>query len=189
LDEVADMMFLSRRMALWTQSAFWTTWKTTFLKSMKWRFKLRIHFLHPEFRLNTQGRSRVCIVLSRRMTLRSNNLPSGRLINDFCEFNETMYQDFERPYKQVFSLLSNEKSDYSKLSDSLCRRMALRIHNFPSGRLKNRLWSVRWSDDSRCRKAMRTHFQHPGYKKKRLERNRLRDVLNRRMKSLKWCFE
>jgi hypothetical protein len=70
----------------------------------------------------------------------------------------------------------------SCLSDDLCRRMALKTHNYSSGRLKKRHWPVRLSDVWRCRKAMRTHFLHPGQqKKKRLERNRLRDVSNRRM--------
>jgi hypothetical protein len=34
-----------------------------------------------------------------------------------------------------------------------------------SGRLKKLHWWIRWSDVSRCRKAMWTHFLHPGHRK------------------------
>jgi hypothetical protein len=58
--------------------------------------------------------------------------------------------------------------------------MALRTHSLPSGRLKKTCF-FRWSDISRCRWAMRTHFLHPGHRKKRLGRSRLSDVLSRLM--------
>jgi hypothetical protein len=59
--------------------------------------------------------------------------------------------------------------------------MALRTHNLAPGRLKKRLWWIRWSDVSRCRKAMQNHFLHPGHWKKRLGRSSLSDVLCRRL--------
>jgi hypothetical protein len=52
-------------------------------------------------------------------------------------------------------------------SDVTSRRMALKTHNLPSGRLKTRLWWIRWRHFSRCRKAKRTHFLHPWNQKKR----------------------
>jgi hypothetical protein len=62
-------------------------------------------------------------------------------------------------------------------SDVLSRRMAFRIQNHPSGRLKKLPWWSRWSDVLRCRKTMRTHFLHPGHGKKRLGRCCLSGVL------------
>jgi hypothetical protein len=59
--------------------------------------------------------------------------------------------------------------------------MDLRTHNLHSGSLKKRLFWSQWSDVSRCRKAMWTHFLNPGIRKNRTGRNRLSDVLSRRM--------
>jgi hypothetical protein len=59
--------------------------------------------------------------------------------------------------------------------------MALITHNVAPGRIKKRLWWIRWSDVSRCPKAMQNHFLHPGHRKKRLGRSRLSDVLCRRL--------
>jgi hypothetical protein len=63
----------------------------------------------------------------------------------------------------------------------LSRRMALRNHNLPSGRLKKRLSRSRRSDVSRCRWAKRMHLKHPGNWKKWLSYSRLSDVLSRPM--------
>jgi hypothetical protein len=57
--------------------------------------------------------------------------------------------------------------------------MAPRINSLSFRRLKKRLWYRRWSDVSRCRKAMRNHFLHHGHRKNRLAR--IRYVLSRRM--------
>jgi hypothetical protein len=59
----------------------------------------------------------------------------------------------------------------------LIRRMGMRTNNQPSGRLKIPLWWIQWSDISRCRKAIRTHFLHHEHRKKRLGWSRFRDVL------------
>jgi hypothetical protein len=67
------------------------------------------------------------------------------------------------------------------ISCILGRRMALRTLNLSSRRLKKRLWCSRWSDVSRCRKAMWTNFLHPVHRKKRLGWSRLSDALSRRM--------
>jgi hypothetical protein len=65
------------------------------------------------------------------------------------------------------------------LSDVLCRRMGLRIHNLPSGRLKKLFWRSRISVASSYRYAM--HFLNPGSPKKRLGRYCLSDFLRRGM--------
>jgi hypothetical protein len=44
------------------------------------------------------------------MTLRTHNLPFGRLKNDFGEVDEAMFQGVERPYELIFCILSIEKS-------------------------------------------------------------------------------
>jgi hypothetical protein len=55
--------------------------------------------------------------------------------------------------------------------------MAQRLYNLPSGSLKKRLWWSTWSDVSNLRKSSRTHFLHPGNRKKKTF-----------TKLLKWCF-
>jgi hypothetical protein len=65
----------------------------------------------------------------------------------------------------------------SLLSDFLSRWIPLIPHTPSFGHLKKRLWWNRWSDISRCRKDIRTHFLHPVHKKK--------ETLT---KSLKYCF-
>jgi hypothetical protein len=48
----------------------------------------------------------------------------------------------------------------------------LRTHNLPSERLKMRLSWCRWSDVSKYRNAIRTHFRNFGHSKKRFGRSR-----------------
>jgi hypothetical protein len=55
-----------------------------------------------------------------------------------------------------------------RLIDDLSRRMALRTHNLPSGRLKNG-FGEKMKRFSRCRGPFRTHFLHPGHRKIDLE--------------------
>jgi hypothetical protein len=57
----------------------------------------------------------------------------------------------------------------------------MRTHNLPSGRLKKRLWWIQWRDVSMCRKKIRTHFLHPGHRKKRFRRSPLSDYVGMRM--------
>jgi hypothetical protein len=63
----------------------------------------------------------------------------------------------------------------------LSRRMDVRTHNLPTGRLKRRLCWSRWCDISRCRKAIRTHFLLSANHKNRLEWRPLSDVLSGQM--------
>jgi hypothetical protein len=53
----------------------------------------------------------------------------------------------------------------------------MRTHNLFSSRLKKRISWIRWSNVSRCRKAMRTHFLHRGFRKKWLGRICVSNVL------------
>jgi hypothetical protein len=69
----------------------------------------------------------------------------------------------------------------NRLRDVLCRRIALRTRNFRSGRLKKRLWWIRWSNVSRYRKTMRTHFCNLGIEKKRFGQIYLSVDLSRRI--------
>jgi hypothetical protein len=46
-----------------------------------------------------------------RMALRTHNLPSGRIKNDFREVDEAMLQGFERPYELILCILDIEKSN------------------------------------------------------------------------------
>jgi hypothetical protein len=59
--------------------------------------------------------------------------------------------------------------------------VALRTHNLPCGLLKKRFWFRRRSVVSRCWKAMWNVFLHHVHRKKRHLRDRLNDVLSRRM--------
>jgi hypothetical protein len=46
------------------------------------------------------------------MVLITQNLPSGTFLkNDFSELDEAMFQSVERPYENIFCILSVEKSD------------------------------------------------------------------------------
>jgi hypothetical protein len=69
----------------------------------------------------------------------------------------------------------------SCLSDDLCRQIAPRTHNLPSGRQKKRLWWSEWSDVSRCRKVIRTYYLHHYIRNKRLRWSHLSDVLSSRV--------
>jgi hypothetical protein len=60
----------------------------------------------------------------------------------------------------------------------LSRWTALRIHNLPFGRKKKWLFSSRWSEVSRCRNAIRSHFLQPEHQIKRLGLSRLSDFLS-----------
>jgi hypothetical protein len=79
------------------------------------------------------------------------------------------------------SCASKNRLGSSHLNDNLSRRLVLETHNLISRSLKNQHWWRRWSNVSRCRKTMRTHFLHPGNREKRLGRSPLSDVLIRRM--------
>jgi hypothetical protein len=52
-----------------------------------------------------------CNVFSRRMVLRTRNLPSERLKNDFLQVDVTMFQGVEIPCKFIFCILGIVKSD------------------------------------------------------------------------------
>jgi hypothetical protein len=45
------------------------------------------------------------------MALRTHNLPSGRLKNDFREFDEAMFQGVERPFELILWNMDIEKSN------------------------------------------------------------------------------
>jgi hypothetical protein len=111
------------------------------------RKDMRIHFLHPVYRKNRLGRSCLSDDLSRRMALRTHNLPSGRLKKRNCW---SRWSDVWRCRKAMRNHFLHyryrKKATWTKLhKDALSRRMTLRTHNLPSGRLKNQLWWSPWS--------------------------------------------
>jgi hypothetical protein len=75
------------------------------------------------------------------MTLRPNNLPSGRLKKDFGEVDEAMFQGV-KGYKNTFYVCraSKKATLIESLRDVLSRRMDMITHKLPSERLKTRLW-------------------------------------------------
>jgi hypothetical protein len=89
------------------------------------------------------------------MGMRTHYLPSGRL---WIELWWTMKRYFKvsKGHTCTFSASCDSKKAtcMKSLKWILFRRMALRIHNFPSGRLKKRLCRSR-SDVSRSRKTNR----------------------------------
>jgi hypothetical protein len=50
------------------------------------------------------------------MVLREHNLPSGPLKKDFREFDEAMFQGVERPYENIFFMLSFEIIDSDEVA-------------------------------------------------------------------------
>jgi hypothetical protein len=62
------------------------------------------------------GRSRLRDVSSGRMTLRSHNLPSGRLRNDFGEVDGAMFQRVEILREIISCILVIEKSDLDEVA-------------------------------------------------------------------------
>jgi hypothetical protein len=69
--------------------------------------------------------------------LRTHNLPSGRLRNDFGEIDEAMFQGVNRPYEIIFcnTGIKKKRLGRSGLSVIFSSQMALGTH-VPSGRLK-----------------------------------------------------
>jgi hypothetical protein len=141
------------KMRLW-----WSRWT----HASKCRKAMWTHFLHPGHRKKRLERSRLSDVLSRRMALRIHNMPSENLKKRLWW---SRWSGFKVPKAMrthfLHSVHRYKRLGRSCLSDVLSRRMTLEIHNLPSERLKKGLWWSWWSDVSRCRKAMRTHFLHP----------------------------
>jgi hypothetical protein len=108
------------------------------------------------------------------LSLRIHNLPSGRIKKRlwWIRWSDVSRSHFLHPEFRL------KRLGRSRISNFLIRRMALRNDNLSSGRLKTLL--SRWSDVSRCRKAIKTHFRHPEHWIKRLGQILLSDVLCRR---------
>jgi hypothetical protein len=132
-----------------------------------------------------------------RIALNNHNLPSWHLKKRLVNSMKRCFK-VSKGHATFFSTFwaSKKRLGYSRLSDFLSRRMALRNHYLPSERFKMRLWWCRWSDVSWCRNVIRTHSLHSGHRKKRFGRSRGSDVLSRRMTSLRsgrlkkqlwWC--
>jgi hypothetical protein len=116
------------------------------------------------------------------MALRTHNLPFEHFKKRLC-WNR--WSDVSSCEKAMWTHYLHSVHRKKRLGRNfLCvlrRRVFLRTHNLPSGRLEKRLWCSWWSVVSSCRNAIGNHFLHPRYRKKRLGRSSLISVLNRRM--------
>jgi hypothetical protein len=140
------------------------------------RKAMRTHLLPPGHQKKLLGRSR----WSKWLSLRIHNLPSGRIKKRLWWIR---WSDVSRSRKAIRTHFLHpefrlKRLGRSRINNFLSRRMALRNDNLPYGRLITLL--SRWSDVSKCRKAIKTHFRHPEHRKKRLRQIRLRDVLCKR---------
>jgi hypothetical protein len=50
------------------------------------------------------------------MALRTHNMPSGRLKNDFSEVDKAIFQGVERPRDIIFRITGTETSDFYEVS-------------------------------------------------------------------------
>jgi hypothetical protein len=111
-----------------------------------------------------------------------NIYPPDVLKNVFSEFDEAMFQGVKRPCELFpVSWVRKKRLGLSLLSDFLRRPMSLTTRNLSFERVKNQLCWLPWSDISRCRKAIWTHFLNSRNWKKGFGRSRRSDVLSRRM--------
>jgi hypothetical protein len=111
--------------------------------------------------------SRLSDVWSKRMALRTHNLPPERLKMQlwWCRWSgiswwlKAIWKHFLHPG------LSKKRFVRSCRSDDVSSWMVVRTHNLPSGHLKKRIWWTRWSDMSKSPKAIQTYFLHSEQKK------------------------
>jgi hypothetical protein len=119
--------------------------------------------------------NRLSNVLSRRMILRTHNLPSQRLKMRlwWCQWSDVSW--CRKAIRTHFLITWHSKMRFGRIrgSDVLCRRVALRTHNVPSGHLKNDLENSM----KRCFKVSKGSFSASWSSKKATW-----------TKSLKWCF-
>jgi hypothetical protein len=77
---------------------------------------MRSHFLRHGHRKKRIGRSRLSDVLSRRMSPRTHNPPSGRLRNDFFEVDKEMFQTMENPFELILCVLCIGRIEMCKVA-------------------------------------------------------------------------
>jgi hypothetical protein len=154
-------------------------WRSRWSDISRGRNATWTHFLHPEDRIKRLGWSRLSDVLSRRMALKTHNLRLNVVKNDFCG----RWSDVSRCRKAMrmhFLHLCHKKIFLDEVAcDNFSKRMGLRTHNQPSGRLKNEFG---WDDELMFKmwKGQKKSFSASFHQKKRLARSRLSDVLFRR---------
>jgi hypothetical protein len=144
---------------------FWSRWS---YNSSYWKTILT-HFLHSENRKNDLDEV-AKVVLCRLMAW-------VLIISLLDVLKTTLANSIKRCIKDPksnansFFVFCTSKNGHgrSRLRVVLSRRMALRTHNPPSRHLKKLLCWSRWSDVSRCRKAIRNHFLLPEIRLRRLE--------------------
>jgi hypothetical protein len=71
-------------------------------------------FLHSRHSKKRFGRCHRSDVLSRLKALRTHNVSSGRLKNDFGEVDDSMFQSVKRQLERNFCILTTEKATWMK---------------------------------------------------------------------------
>jgi hypothetical protein len=158
--------------------------KTTLLKSIKRCFKvIRNHFLYPGNRKKRFLQSRFSDGLRMRMAPRDHNLPSGRLNKRLYWSRWSDVSRFQRPIPTQFLHPVHRKKRIrrSRLNYVLSRRMALRFHSLPAGRLMKRVWWIRWSVVSMSWKIMWNLFVQHWHRKRLILPGSLSDDWCRRL--------
>jgi hypothetical protein len=75
---------------------------------------LRTQFLHLRKRKNWLSWNCLSDVLYRRIALRTKNLPSARLKDDFDEVDEAMFEGVEGPCVPIFCISGIKKLTFKK---------------------------------------------------------------------------
>jgi hypothetical protein len=140
----------------------WIRWSDV----LRCRRPIRTNFMYPGHRIKWLGRSQLSDVLNRRMALRTQNLPSGRLKRRLWQMWWSVVSTCWRVHVYPFSASRESKKwlSWSRLSYVWNIRMTLRTQNLASARLKRRHWRSRWFVVSRCRLVKRSYFLHSGKK-------------------------
>jgi hypothetical protein len=130
------------------------------------RCRKDMHFLNPEVPKKRLERFSLSDFLSRRVALRTHNLSSGRLQKRLTWSRWIDVPRCRKAMRNIFVSWASKKAIWAfRLSDILSRRIALWTHKLSSVSLNKRLLWSRWSNVSRRRKAILTHFLQPGHKK------------------------
>jgi hypothetical protein len=136
---------------------------------------MRTHFLHPGYRKKRLGTTRLRNGFSRRMALRTHNLPSELLKLQLWWGRWSVFT-MTKGHTNAFLHSGHSRMGFwrSRGSDVLSTRMASEVIIC----LQKRLGWKRWSNVSMCRKAMRFYFLHPVHRKKRQAWSRLSNILS-----------
>jgi hypothetical protein len=89
---------------------WWSRWSD----GSRYRKATWNNILHPEHRKKRLLRSRLSDFLSRRMALRTHNLPSRRLKERVCWSRWAMFKGVERTFEIIFCIPCIKKATWAK---------------------------------------------------------------------------